>query len=139
MGPEGSEGRPRRLGGFLVLVLIVAGVAVFYRLHSPQHDYYQAVRTALSDARMHLSQSYAHEKALMEELGAAQREFETVIGLLKAAEEQDPANRERIAQIERDLESLRTAAEHRAIGPDELQSRYQELQSRLDGLLRENR
>jgi DNA repair ATPase RecN len=126
-----------RLGGFLILVLIVAALALAYRWHNPQRDYYQPVRTALSEAQVHLSQSYAHEKALMDELGAAQREFATVIRLLKQAAQANPADRERIAEVEKGLQSLKGATERGRMRPDELQKGYQQLQSQLEELLRQ--
>jgi hypothetical protein len=135
--PDATRGRLLRLGGFLVLALVVGALALAYRLNNPPRPYDQEVRTALADALMHLSQSYAHEKALIESLDAARREFETVIGLLRQAEALEPAEKERIAQIERDLQSLRTAAEDGRIGRNELRNGYQELQSRLERLLRE--
>ena len=119
--------------GLLALAMFL-GTRPGQGLPTPQDP----ARTALVDARLHVSLSFGHERELLSDADAAHQELEMALRLLAQARSDDPAIRTQIDALRARLANLwkHTRAEREA--PDALSKDYRTLSNRIQALIRES-
>ncbi len=131
----------RKLGtatSFLVMALILGSIVLVFDLYQDRPDYYEPVRSALVEARLHLNASYGRERDLLEQVRSVHRELEAAIQFMARAEQAEPADRKDLAALRERIRALEDFQKTEQMSTSELFRTYQALIEDLNTLIRKH-
>jgi predicted nucleic acid-binding Zn-ribbon protein len=124
-----------RVGAALPAVVMLLGVLfLLVDLEKEQPDFYQPARAELTEAATILSQTYAEEKELFQQLRPVHTRLDDAIALLGRAERLDPEDKRRIETLQARLRALEDTDRMLSTDPKDLLRAYRELTDQLNDL-----
>lgn len=124
--------------GFLVVALILGSIVLVFDLYQDRPDYFEPVRSALVEARLHLTASYERERGLLEQVRSVHRELEAAIQFMERAERAEPADRKELAALRERVRALEDFQKTEKMSASELFHTYQALIEDLNSLIRKH-
>jgi len=134
------DGRQRALRGgaaFLAVALLVGGLLLLVDFEEERPDYYEPARVPITEAATILSETYAEEKELVQQLQIVHNRLDHAIGLLGQAEQLDPADKRKIETLQVRLRALGDSDRMLKTDPKALQRAYHELTEQMNFLAKQ--
>ena len=128
------SGGMRKVIVAIAIVVVVGGGLLGYNAYKNRPNYYEPARGYLSEAAVHLSESFGDEKELLERLQRVHTNLESTIALLEKAEAVDHADQREIETLRVRLKSLEDTQRLLNMDPKELHRSYDALIGEIKAL-----
>ena len=130
------SGRQALRGGaaLVAVALLLGGLFLLVDFEKERPDFYESARVPITEAEVILSETYAEEKELLQQLQTVHARLDHAIGLLGQAERLAPADKRQIETLQVRLRALEDSDRTLKTNPKALQRAYHELTGQLNAL-----
>jgi len=131
---EGGQRALRTGAGLVVVALLLGTLLLLVDFEKELPDFYEPARAPITEAARILSETYAEEKELVQQLHMVHSRLDHAIALLGQAERLDPTDKRQIETLQVRLRALEDPNRMLKTDPKALQSAYHELTEQLNAL-----